>query len=209
MPHPGVPAGPNLPRRRRALRFFAISLVVLIVSGIVGIVFAATTFRNLLVFGSDLIVEADAGGTDVAELEPGKYLIVAIGRGLGGRDGSSSFRYPDLRITEPDGSVAMRRPTNFDSRTSTSSRAIVVIEEFTVTEAGPHRLEVGQQPTDGAESIGIAKKKDVGGSRIAAMVIAFGVAGLAGLITIIFLIIAILAHRERVPIEPTGDPGPV
>lgn len=203
-PGGGVPTGPNVPRRRRALRFLVISAL----AGLVGVVligvFGAQMFRDNVVFASDLLVDTEAGGADSVHLEPGKYFTVASGRMLGGPDGDRSFSYPRLRITDPSGDEVTVRATNFSSRTTQGNRSVVILDEFTVDEAGTHLLEVADERGADAQSIGIAEKKGFSSGRVIGTISGFGLTALAGIAFVISAIIAILAQRERVPIEP-GD----
>lgn len=203
-PAGGVPTGPNIPRRRRALRFLVISVVVALIGIALTGFFGVKMFRDITVFASDLLVDTEAGGADTVHLEPGKYFTAATGRMLGGSDGDRSFSYPRMRITDPSGAELPLRATNFTSRTTQGNRSIVILDEFTVEEGGTHLLEVADERSADAQSIGIAEKKGFSTGRIAGTVVGFGLTALGGIAFVISAIIAILAQRERIPIEP-GD----
>lgn len=169
--------------------------VVVVVGAVLAVFLLGTAFRDLIVLDRDLLGRVDVESADTIVLDEGEHVLVAVGHDMVHGDTTRRPLPPPLRLTSPNGDEVPIRPPGFDSRTTTGEQRIV-IADFTVTTAGPHRLDVGQPSTPGLDALAIARKASVSPVRIGGGIVGVGLFVIGGLGVLIAGIIAILAHRD-------------
>ena len=182
----GYPAPPPPPSTRRPIRMLVVG-IVLAVLGVVGLAVAGGLgLRGTVGAVSDaldvrgrLVAQVDVPGSSTVNLQPGEYVVLALGTGLvsGGTGASSGtgvgsdtgysggaltvipFVVPEVRVTGPAGPVELRAP-GASSIVSTPSLDAVAIHSLVIATAGSYSVDV-TGPGDVVTTVGLRPAVDV------------------------------------------------
>ena len=170
----GYPAPP--PPARRPIRMLVVG-IVLAVLGVVGLAVAGglglRAVSGALDVRGQLVAQADVPGSTTVNLQPGEYVVLALGTGLvTGATGASSdtgspggaltaipFVVPEVRVTGPAGPVELRAP-GASSIVSTPSLDAVAVHSLTIATAGRYSVDV-TGPGNVVTTVGLRPAVDV------------------------------------------------
>lgn len=168
----GYPASP--PPARRPIRMLVVG-IVLAVLGVVGLAVAGglglRAVSDALDVRGQLVAQLDVPGSTTVNLQPGEYVVLALGTGLvtGASSGTGSpggaltaipFVVPEVRVTGPGGPVELRAP-GASSIVSTPSLDAVAVHSLTIATAGSYSVDV-RGPGDVVTTVGLRPAVDVG-----------------------------------------------
>jgi hypothetical protein len=184
--------------------------IVAVVGGMIMLVMAMIETASDDGVRADSVVEIPMAGDEIADLEPGSYVVLALGQGLVGSTYNpvtdrmdpvrGPFAAPRIVVTGPDGvelELGSPRVETLEDRPGTDAASLV---EFTVQDSGMYTVSVepAADSTGGpVTSVVLRESSGLDGFGIADFVVGFVVVFAGGIAVLLGVVLGVASLFRR------------